>query len=55
MKILLKLRNSLTAATHAIAGLTRYAGKFNVDPLSPKAALAARMVDRYRRLAACRR
>ena len=54
MKTLLTLLDCITEALHAVAGLTRYAGMFLVALLSPKAALATRMVALQSQLAACR-
>jgi len=55
MKTYLKLINCLTEMARAIVGVTRYAGMFIVTLLSPKAALAARVVALESQLAACRR
>ena len=54
MKTLSSLLDCVTEALHAVAGLTRYAGMFVVALLSPKAALAARVVALQSQLAACR-
>ena len=51
---LLKLLCCVTNVTRTIIGLTHYATMFGAALLSPKAALAARVVALQSQLAACR-